>query len=521
MNKKTITLLLLASITLLSVAGVKVSKLTRTASFGSNDLFIVVTGSTAKVTRHIRASDLAVGLGPWITNSGGGASSVTNAISVVRSNGAAISAAATSLDFIEGTNVTIRATNAAGVVTVQINASGGAGEVTTVQLLASSNAVWAAQASKAPTNNALIGPVNSSGVALTLAALAGQDGNLLNVKDSSGSVIFAIAYDGQLAGVGANSARLASTSAAGNVWTASDTTGIGAFTAPAQQTNSSVVRQTQVTSMSNTLVTATAGKQAGSFILTNFIAMGITNIVSANANTVVTTNSGVLTLTTSGGSASTNFITTAHGSAYVTNSVTAGSFIGAGTGTPYFLLSSPNGAAFGITVDTNRTVQTSNTFNFTSVAVGDDVRAHTSSAGQIVWTNASSKILTNLVGMSFDYGLLYAATNTVAGTNIAINFSPNNTNHLDIYTTNWWAQWTNISGLAQGSLANKTIRITPSAPGQNLTNVWPVGKQHGIYQWNTNANSPIWTVLTNAKTYVLSLTAYGTNIHASMSLWEP
>ena len=124
MNKKTLTLLLLASIALLSVAGVKVSKLTRTTSFASNDLFIVVTGSTAKVTRHIRASDLAVGLGPWITNSGGGASSVTNAISVVRSNGTAISSAATSLDFIEGTNVTLRATNAAGVVTVQINASG-------------------------------------------------------------------------------------------------------------------------------------------------------------------------------------------------------------------------------------------------------------------------------------------------------------------------------------------------------------------------------------------------------------
>ena len=40
MNKKTLTLLLLASITLLSVAGVKVSKLTRTTSFASNDLFI-------------------------------------------------------------------------------------------------------------------------------------------------------------------------------------------------------------------------------------------------------------------------------------------------------------------------------------------------------------------------------------------------------------------------------------------------------------------------------------------------
>jgi hypothetical protein len=128
--------------------------------------------------------------------------------------------------------------------------------------------------------------------------------------------------------------------------------------------------------------------------------------------------------------------------------------------------------------------------------------------------------VTNFVGQSFDYGLILAATNTVAGTNLTINFAPNATNHLDIYTTNWWCQWTNISGLATGNLANKTIRITPSAPGQNLTNVWPVGSQHGIYRWQTNANAVFWNVLTNSKTYVVSMTAYGTNIHATISLWE-
>ena len=291
-----------------------------------------------------------------------------------------------------------------------------------------------------------------------------------------------------------------------------------------------------VNGVTSAIQTQLGSKQAGTFLLTNFSAMGITNIVSANANTVITTNAGVLTLTTAGtgspGGNSADVQFNQSGSFAGTNTLTydrtnniltAGSFYGSGTGVPIIKLQTMMSAdnAFAITVATNRTATTTNIFDFTSVAVGDDVRAHTSSAGQIVWTNASSKILTNLVGMSFDYGLLYAATNTVAGTNIAINFSPNNTNHLDIYTTNWWCQWTNISGLAQGSLANKTIRITPSAPGQNLTNVWPVGKQHGIYQWNTNANSPIWTVLTNAKTYVLSLTAYGTNIHASMSLWEP
>lgn len=43
-----------------------------------------------------------------------------------------------------------------------------------------------------------------------------------------------------------------------------------------------------------------AGKQQGSFVLTNFVAMGITNIVSANANIVITTNAGVLVFTGSG-----------------------------------------------------------------------------------------------------------------------------------------------------------------------------------------------------------------------------
>ena len=139
MNSRKITALLVCAFALLVIAGTKVSQLTRTRSLQSTSRFMISTQDASSgrwSSRYITAPDLATNIGPWITNSGGGASSVTNAISVVRSNGTAISAAATSLDFIEGTNVTIRATNAAGVVTVQINASGGAGEVTTVQLLA-------------------------------------------------------------------------------------------------------------------------------------------------------------------------------------------------------------------------------------------------------------------------------------------------------------------------------------------------------------------------------------------------
>ena len=265
MNKKTLTLLLLASITLLSVAGVKVSKLTRTKSFASNDLFIVVTGSTTKVTRHIRAQDLAVGLGPWITNSGGGASSVTNAISVVRSNGTAISAAATSLDFIEGTNVTLRATNAAGVVTVQINASGGG--------------------SVDPTN-AVLANIIGTGAITNLNASQFSGTTVTSIK--SGSLQTNNLFYGDLTSVGdaffQNVVRMSN-----NVIISGD------------------LSLPNYVNVADTL-DAVASKQHGSFILTNFIAMGITNIVSANGNTVITTNSGVLTLTTSssGGSLATN-----------------------------------------------------------------------------------------------------------------------------------------------------------------------------------------------------------------------
>jgi hypothetical protein len=193
----------------------------------------------------------------------------------------------------------------------------------------------------------------------------------------------------------------------------------GTLTAAAQ-TNSSIVRQTELTTMSNTLVTATAGKQHGSFVLTNFIAMGITNIVSANANTVITTNAGVLTLTTasgSGGVGPTNanqfgasltltiadrvsltnlnsYGTGAVFSGHVTvgSNITASSFIGSGTGVPILKLQTMMAAdnAFAITVATNRTATTTNTFDFTSVAVNDVIKVHSSSAGQVVWTNGTA-----------------------------------------------------------------------------------------------------------------------------------
>lgn len=78
----------LAFLVVVSIGGVKVSRMTRTTTFQSNSLFIVVTGTTTKATRHIQAHDLARGLGQWITNSGagGGAGDVTQAQLTTASN---------------------------------------------------------------------------------------------------------------------------------------------------------------------------------------------------------------------------------------------------------------------------------------------------------------------------------------------------------------------------------------------------------------------------------------------------
>lgn len=65
------------------------------------------------------------GAGAWAVSAGGGGGGVTT----VRTNGTSVSGTATSLNLIEGTNIVLRATNAAGAVSVQIN-----GEVSTAQL---------------------------------------------------------------------------------------------------------------------------------------------------------------------------------------------------------------------------------------------------------------------------------------------------------------------------------------------------------------------------------------------------
>ena len=388
---------------------------------------------------------------------------------------------------------------------------------------------------------------------------------------------------------------------------------------------------TPYTFANSTIAAATAaGKQNGTFLLTNFSAMGITNIVSANANTVITTNSGVLTLTSSGGGtpagsttqiqynnagafggsslftyeeASLTGTATVRGTSvgapslrvafdngtikrtnamietglqlydnqndpaislavgyfgtgfstvsfytnrfYPTrtnhydagtfllpfrtnyandfvakNSVTAQSFIGSGTGTPILKLQTMMSAdnAFAITVATNRTATTTNIFDFTSVAVNDRLKAHSSSAGQIVWTNAPdiempvTGLASNVVAMKFNIWTNYV--NTVS--NFVFTF---NTNRYELKNqTN--VIFTNIVEEATAVGADMAIHIH-NTTGVTMGLVWPAyGAQHG-YFFQTNINNPILTstTLTTGKHGVASFTAYGTNIFATWSEW--
>lgn len=70
--------LILGLIVVLAVAGTKISQLVRTSALlETNAMFVVVTGTTTRITRSIQAYDLARSLNPWITNALGGGATMT------------------------------------------------------------------------------------------------------------------------------------------------------------------------------------------------------------------------------------------------------------------------------------------------------------------------------------------------------------------------------------------------------------------------------------------------------------
>lgn len=136
---KTITLfvwclagLLLGTVVALGQNPTPISNLRRaTTVYPTNVIPVVTAPGQTNGTAGVELDDLLsslVGFPGWPSVG------VTNAVATVKTNGSAVTASALTIDFVQGTNSLILATNAAGVVSIQINSSAGAYVNTNLQL---------------------------------------------------------------------------------------------------------------------------------------------------------------------------------------------------------------------------------------------------------------------------------------------------------------------------------------------------------------------------------------------------
>jgi hypothetical protein len=181
----------------------------------------------------------------------------------------------------------------------------------------------------------------------------------------------------------------------------------------------------------------------------------------------------------------------------VGSNITASSFIGSGTGVPIIKLQTMMSAdnAFAITVATNRTATTTNTFDFTSVAVNDVIKVHSSSAGQVVWTNGSPTIFTPVAisgvgGANTNFTLLATQPEVYINgfTNVSIR-------GVMGYNDSTVAYWTCV--ITNGSGSDRTLEFSA------VTNRYRFAGTYG-----TNAPATI----TNNTTLEISGRQVGTNV---------
>ena len=497
MNNKAITILCLAAVVLLSVAGTKVSKLTRTQTFASNDLFIVVTGSTVKVTRHVRAKDLAEGLGPWITNSGSGGSA-TNAVSTTRTNGTVISTVSTSLDFIEGTNVTLRATNAAGVVTVQINASGGGVGPT-------NGNQFGASLTLSIKDDALLTNI-SVRTALTLPTLTASRAAVLNstgqLTNSAAVSDVEMEYlDGVTSAIQTQLDTKTALTTNANQFGASTTLtikdgakltnaineGITIFNGDSSNRANLIVKGAVNPKIRLTSISPPQVLQLSSTEISTDVGGGQPYItISPEAYPTLRINTNSLEAINSGYNLGT--VTVPLGSIYAQN------FIGSGTATPYLLLSSPNGASFALSVNTNRTIQTSNTLDFSTLAANDVIKMHSGSAGINVLTNGPASRVTPVVVAGVgtpSTNFTWLSTQQEISLTTTANVFIASVTGFDAAVVDYWT-----CVITNGSGTNRTLGFSAG------TNNW---RFNGVY--GTNAPS----VITNNTRIEISGRQHGTN----------
>jgi hypothetical protein len=133
-------------------------------------------------------------------------------------------------------------------------------------------------------------------------------------------------------------------------------------------------------------------------------------------------------------------------------------------------------------------------------------------------TNQVNWNLTNLQQIAWQTETRLIPTNN-ALSNIVVNFGV--TNYVEVWFTNNLT-FTNWTGLGDdGSAASVTYLLRPQLINRGV-NWGNLGLSNPGYSVAvaTNANNLLWTTLTNAKTYALSMTRIRTNIFPMLTLWE-
>ena len=188
----------------------------------------------------------------------------------------------------------------------------------------------------------------------------------------------------------------------------------------------------------------------------------------------------------------TNGATTININADAGGSVTAGSFIGSGTGVPIIKLQTMMSAdnAFAITVATNRIASTTNTFDFTNAAVNDVIKVHSSSAGQVVWTN----------------GAAAGGSQTPWAQNIdGGGYSLTNVQHVNVGT--------NINAPSQ----NSTLNISGTNSAGSMIG-WEITSSNALFRLRSSTAPTAAIPLTVSTSGVVTATMFQTIGGASMSV---
>ena len=172
------------------------------------------------------------------------------------------------------------------------------------------------------------------------------------------------------------------------------------------------------------------------------------------------------------------------------NSVTAQSFIGSGTGTPILKLQTMMSAdnAFAITVATNWMQSTTNSFVFSNVVAGQVISALSSSAGQVVWTNATAAG----GGASVTFSAIPTALNSVSNYAKQLMFQsmkPNASTSFDRQS----AESPNTQGGAEVPPVNASLPIGLSATNHT-----------GLYGWFPSSDLFHYSTRDHASTFLLS-----------------